>query len=91
MGGPETPTTSKRTLRSSMNPPRPMTANFYASTEGNVAPGRFHSANRPQTRAGPSDGDPQLRSLVLKLTAQVEQLTTVVSQLQDQREANMAA
>lgn len=74
-----------------MNPPRPMTANFYASTEYNVAPGRFQSANRPQTRAGSSDGDSQLKALVLKLTAQVEQLTTVVSQLQEQREANMAA
>lgn len=92
IGGPETPSTIKRPPRSSMNPPRPLTSGFQAATEGNGStPGRFSSANRPQTRGGPSESDPQLKSLVLKLTAQVEQLTAVVSQLQEQREASMAA
>jgi hypothetical protein len=40
---------------------------------------------------GPSEPDAQLKTLVLKLTRQVEQLTEVVSQLQEQREATMAA
>jgi outer membrane murein-binding lipoprotein Lpp len=35
--------------------------------------------------------EPQLKPLVVKLAAQVEQLTAVVAQLQQQREASMAA
>lgn len=44
-----------------------------------------------QLKTGPSDSDPQLVQLISKLTMQVEELTSVVSQLQEQREANMAA
>jgi hypothetical protein len=40
---------------------------------------------------GPTEPDPQLKTLVLKLTRQVEQLTEMVSQLQEQREATTAA
>ncbi|KAF2708796.1 hypothetical protein K504DRAFT_468024 [Pleomassaria siparia CBS 279.74] len=87
IGGPET-STSKRGLRASINPPRPLTSGLQSSGGGN---GRMHGNNRPQTRGGPSDSDPQLKSLVVKLTSQVEQLTTMVSQLQEQREASVAA
>ena len=75
-------------------PPRPATAGYPASVEGTATtPGRSHYANRPQTRAGQSDLEPQLRTLVVTLTAQVEQLTAIVSQLQEQqqREASVAA
>jgi hypothetical protein len=40
---------------------------------------------------GQGEPDAQLKTLVLKLTRQVEQLTEVVLQLQEQREATMAA
>ncbi|KAF2121480.1 hypothetical protein BDV96DRAFT_564336 [Lophiotrema nucula] len=68
ISGPETPTsTTKRTLRSTMNPPRPLAAGSYFPV-------------RPQTRG--SEPDPQLKALVLKLSSQVEELTAMVSQLQ---------
>lgn len=90
ISGPETPTMSKRTFRSPQ-PSRQAEAGFHASAEGYArTAGRAQQASRPQTRTGPSD-DPQLKSLVLKLTAQVEELTSLVSQLQEQREANVAA
>lgn len=58
-----------------------------ASREGNgTTSSRMHHAHRPHTRAGPPESDPQLKPLVLKLTAQIEQLTAIVSQLQEQRE-----
>ncbi|KAF2796726.1 hypothetical protein K505DRAFT_237110 [Melanomma pulvis-pyrius CBS 109.77] len=87
IGGPET-TTAKQPFRSSINPPRPLTAGLQGTAGGN---GRTVATSRPTTRTGPSDSDAQLKSLVLKLTSQVEQLTAMVSQLQEQREASMAA
>lgn len=91
MSGPETPTMSGRNHRPCIQPAWSL-AGFQAPAEGNGrTPGRTHQASRPQTGSGPPDADPQLRSLVLKLTAQVEVLTNMVSQLQEQREANTAA
>jgi hypothetical protein len=55
------------------------------------SPGKPQQANWPPTKAGPSEPETQLKALVLKLTRQVEQLTEVVSQLQEQREASAAA
>lgn len=52
---------------------------------------RTHHLNRPQTRTGLPESDAQLKTLVLKLCAQVEDLTTMVSQLSEQREASTAA
>ncbi|KAF2658753.1 hypothetical protein K491DRAFT_244882 [Lophiostoma macrostomum CBS 122681] len=97
IGGPDTPTTPKRLLRSSIHPLRPATAGYPASAEGTATtPGRTHYATRPQTRAGQSESEPQLRAAVVTLAAQVEQLTAIVSKLQQQqqsqqREASMAA
>lgn len=48
-------------------------------------------SNRPRPRAEPVDSDPQLRPLVSKLTMQVEELTSIVSRLQEQLEATMTA
>jgi hypothetical protein len=55
------------------------------------SPGKILQANRPPTRVGLSEPETQLKTLVLKLTRQVEQLTEVVSQLQEQREATTVA
>ncbi|KAF2873454.1 hypothetical protein BDV95DRAFT_627374 [Massariosphaeria phaeospora] len=89
ISGPSTPGTATRTLRSSIHPPRPMTAGLQSSSiEGNGStPNRAHPAG---SRTGHSEADPQLKTLVLKLTSQVEELTAVVSQLQ-QRGASQAA
>ena len=90
IGGPET-TTAKRPFRSAINSPRLLTTGFQASGGANSSMlGRTQATSRPHTRAGPSDSDHQLKSLVLALTSQVEQLTTMVSQLQEQKEASMA-
>jgi hypothetical protein len=86
ISGPETPTQSKRPLRSSIHPLRPATAGYPASAEGiATTPGRTHYANRPQTRAGQSESESQLQAAVVTLTAQVEQLTAIVSKLQEQQ------
>ena len=93
INGPETPTATpnKSALRSSMNPPRPLVSGIsgFAESSGNGS-GRLHSANRPYSRGSPSDGEPQLKALVLKLSAQVEQLTAVIREQRD-AEASMAA
>ncbi|KAF2188231.1 hypothetical protein K469DRAFT_703705 [Zopfia rhizophila CBS 207.26] len=92
ISGPETSTAKRLHLRSSLNSPRPLTADFQASSEGNGnTPSRPHPASRPHTRAGPSESDAQLKSLVSKLTSQVEQLTAMVSELQEKWEASRAA
>jgi hypothetical protein len=83
MSGPETPitTTTKRPLRFPMNPPR-SSAGLQGTAESNGnTPAR---ASRPQTRSGPSEPDPQLKALVIKLTTQVAELTSMVAQLQQQ-------
>jgi hypothetical protein len=90
IGGPET-TTAKRPFRSTINPPRPLTSGLQAFGGGNGSTsGRTQLMSRPHTGAGPSDSDHQLKSLVLALTSQVDQLKTMVSQLQEQKEARMA-
>lgn len=91
LSGPETPIMKGRSLRPYIQPARPL-AGFQSSADGNGrTPGRAHQASRPQTRSGASDAEPQLKSLVLKLTTQVEELTSIVSQLRAEREANPAA
>jgi hypothetical protein len=86
--GPQTPLLSKKPPRLAVNTPRLLMADSQAAPN---SPGRVQQASRPHTRVGPSEPDAQLKTLVLKLTRQVEQLTEVVSQLQEQREATMAA
>ena len=93
INGPETPTATpiKRALGSSMNPPRPLAVGIPgpAESSGNGS-GRLHAVNRPHGRETPSDGEPQLKALVLKLSAQVEQLTAIIREQRD-GEASMAA
>ncbi|PVI03155.1 hypothetical protein DM02DRAFT_612394 [Periconia macrospinosa] len=96
MSGPEARSVSKRLLRPSHQLARSLTARPAVDDwDCHVhASGSMHSTSRPQTRhvgSGPAEVDPQLQSLVVKLTAQVEELTTVVSQLREQREAGTAA
>lgn len=92
ISGPETPGNFTRTVRPWLNPSGPSKAGFPAFGEGNgLSQGRLHLAHRPHTRAGPSETEVQLKPLVLKLTAQVEELTAMVSQLQKQSEAGKAA
>lgn len=74
--GPQTPTPSKRPPRLPVNSPRLLMGD---------GPGRGQFLQRPQTRAGFADSDAQLKSLVLKLSTQVEELTAMVSQLSEQR------
>lgn len=88
--GPQTPLPSKRPPRLAVNTPRLLLADVQAAPNS-PSPGRVQQTNRPQTRAGPNDGDGQLKTLVLKLSSQVEELTTVVAQLQEQREVHRAA
>jgi hypothetical protein len=91
IGGPQT-TTAKRPFRSTINSPPRFASGLQASGGGDGSTsGRTHTASRPRTGAVPSDSGPQLKSLVLALTSQVEQLTSMVSQLQEQKEASMAA
>jgi hypothetical protein len=86
--GPQTPLPSKKPPRLAVNTPRLLMADSQAALN---SPERVQQANRPHTRVGQGEPDAQLKTLVLKLTRQVEQLTKVVSQLQEQREATMAA
>jgi hypothetical protein len=87
--GPQTPLPSKKPPRLAVNTPRLLMADSHAALN---SPGRVQQqASRPHTRVGQGEPDAQLKTLVLKLTRQVEQLTEVVSQLQEQREATTAA
>ena len=89
--GPES-TTGKRLFRSSIRPARSLTTGLRASSDGTGRmPGKTPVSDRAQAKAGQSDPDPQLRVLISNLTMRVEELTSIVSQLQEQREANMAA
>lgn len=91
LSGPETPTVNGRTPRPSIQPARSL-AGFQASADGGGRIlGKTHQANRPHTRVGVSNAEPQLKSLVMKLSAQVEELTSIVSQLREEREANTVA
>lgn len=77
--GPQTPTTSKRLSRLPVNSPRLLMGDAQAASNTSARP---HTMSRPHTRTGMSEGDVQLKTLVLNLTAQVEELTGMVSQLQ---------
>jgi len=50
-----------------------------------------HSSRPPHTRTGVVESDAQLKTLVAKLSIQVEELTAMVSQLQEHRQASMPA
>ncbi|KAH7398431.1 hypothetical protein BKA66DRAFT_545998 [Pyrenochaeta sp. MPI-SDFR-AT-0127] len=88
LSGPQTPVPSKRPPRLPVNSPRLLLADGQAAPN---TPGRAHHANRPHASTGPSESDDQLKTLVLRLTTQVEELTVMVSHLQGQREASVAA
>ncbi|KAI4961790.1 hypothetical protein J4E86_000819 [Alternaria arbusti] len=78
--GPQTPTPPKKALRLPVNSPRLLMAE---------APNSFaRKPQKPQARAGSTETDAPLKALVLKLSTQVEELTAMVSQLQQQREAS---
>jgi hypothetical protein len=87
--GPQTPLPSKKPPRLAVNTPRLLLADSHAMPE---SPGRMQQVSRSHNRVGQVEPEVQLKTLVLKLTSQVEQLTEMMSQLQEQqREANMAA
>ncbi|KAF2855843.1 hypothetical protein T440DRAFT_495547 [Plenodomus tracheiphilus IPT5] len=81
LSGPQTPS-SKKPPRLPVNSPRLLMADAQVA--------RTHHTSRSHTRTGVPEADAQLRNLVLKLSAQVEDLTTMVSQLSEQREASTA-
>jgi hypothetical protein len=82
--GPQTPT-SKKPPRLPVNSPRLLMADAPNPL------GRVHHASRSHPRAGLTEPDAQLKTLVLKLSTQVEELTAMVSQLHEQREASTSA
>ncbi|KAF1943035.1 hypothetical protein EJ02DRAFT_152406 [Clathrospora elynae] len=85
LSGPQAPPLSKGPVRLPVNSPRLQRADaqFAPNTLA-----RAHPTNRPQARV--AEPDAQLKTLVLKLSTQVEELTMMVSQLQEQREASMS-
>ncbi|KAF2451365.1 hypothetical protein P171DRAFT_515399 [Karstenula rhodostoma CBS 690.94] len=90
--GPETPRMRKGFFRSSIQPAQSLVAGIRASSGGNDhSPGRAPEPSPPWPRDGPADPDQPLKMLVFKLSMQVEELTSIVSQLQEQREASVAA
>jgi hypothetical protein len=86
--GPQTSTAARRPPRLAVNSPRLLRADVQATSS---TPGRVHPAGRPQPGTMLAEPDAQLRTLVIDLTAQVEALTAIVSQLQEQREASVVA
>jgi hypothetical protein len=89
MGGPETSPFKKRPPpNSSFSSPRALAAatGVQASLDGHH-PGRSSSGFRPHTATGTSEGDAQLKSLVINLSSQVEQLTAMIGHLQGQQAA----
>lgn len=88
IGGPEhSPSMKRPLLKSSLNSPRPLApaTGIQASLDGNL-PGRSTIGSRHHTATASSESDVQVRSLVLKLSSQVEQLTAMIAQLQGQQE-----
>ncbi|KAI1588481.1 hypothetical protein Ptr902_08918 [Pyrenophora tritici-repentis] len=83
--GPQTHALPKRPPRLPVNSPRLL----MADAQSNV--GRMQQMNWSHTRAGFTEPDAQLKTLVARLSTQVEELTAMVSQLQDQREASTSA
>ncbi|KAL5390601.1 hypothetical protein DPSP01_001676 [Paraphaeosphaeria sporulosa] len=91
MTGPEAARIRKGFFRSSIQPAQSLAAGFRASSGGsNGSSGRAPEFCPPRARDGPTDPDQQLKILVSKLSMQVEELTSIVSQLQEQREATVA-
>lgn len=86
--GPQTHTGAKRPPRLAVNSPRLLRADTQA-TSSNA--GRVQLTSQPHPGTGPTEPDAQLRTLVINLTAQVEALTAIVSQLQEQREPSEVA
>ncbi|KAJ8116940.1 hypothetical protein OPT61_g1742 [Boeremia exigua] len=86
--GPQTPTATKRHLRLAVNSPRLLRADIRPNS-GTAA--RAQSTGRAQPSAEQVEPDAQLRTLVVNLTAQVEALTAIVSQLQEQHNASEVA
>jgi hypothetical protein len=86
--GPQTPTAAKRPPRLAVNSPRLLRADTQVISTSAV---RAHSTGRSQSATGQGEPNAQLRTLVINLTAQVEALTAIVSQLQEQREASEVA
>lgn len=86
--GPQTPLPSKKPPRLAVNTPHLLLADSQAAPG---SPGRRYLASRAHVRAGQPEPETQLRTLVMNLTTQVEQLTEMVSKLQEQREATSAA
>jgi len=84
-GGPQTHALLKRPPRLPVNSPRLL----MADAQSNL--GRMQQMNWSHTRAGFTEPDAQLKTLVARLSTQVEELTAMVSQLQDQREASTSA
>jgi hypothetical protein len=85
--GPQTPLL-KKPPRLAVNTPRLLMADSQVAAN---SPGKMHHTNRSHIRVGLTEPDLQLKTLVLKLTTQVDELKVMVSQLQEQREASMAA
>lgn len=83
--GPQSPGLSRRAPRLAVNSPRLLMASFPSAV------GRAQHTNRPQVQTGPPESDAQLRTLVAKLSTQVEELTAMVSQLREHREASTLA
>lgn len=86
--GPQTPTAARRPPRLAVNSPGLFRSDAQATSASVAA---AHSTGRSQSATGQVEPEAQLRTLVINLTAQVEALTAVVSQLQEQREAGEVA
>lgn len=84
-GGPQSPALARRAPRLAVNSPRLLMASFPSTV------GKTQHTNRPQTQTGPPESDAQLKALVAKLSTQVEELTAMVSQLREHREASTLA
>ena len=86
--GPQTPAAAKRPPRRSVNSPDLFRSDNQATSTSVAA---AHSTGRSQPATGQAEPEAQLRTLVINLSAQVEALTAIVSQLQQQREADEVA
>lgn len=88
LSGPQTPTATKRPPRLAVNSPRLLRADTQVSSASAV---RTRPAGQSQSNIGQAEPDAQLRTLIINLTSQVEALTAIVSQLQEQREMSEVA
>lgn len=83
--GPQSPALTRRAPRLPVNSPR-----LLMASKPNTL-GRVQHSSRPHTQTGFVESDAQLKTLVAKLSTQVEELTAMVSQLQEHRQASMPA